>query len=590
MQGGRRGHNHWPTDATAAMPPGCHFRTEQWILWGMVNRSPRTASDRLQWAGGALAMVTVAASAGHRQLAPAALLVAGLYATGALRHGRWPMQGRRSRYAGTRLMLVVLLGAAALRFADPLHAPLLLACTLPLLLECLRQPSVARVALVAFGPALMALPTLAWRPEWMVPLQHTSWLAAAVVPPLLTGVAVVIVADAARARRVARDLVEQQLRARDRQIRERSALGAIAEPVLLIDRDFRILGANPAAEEMFEAELAGRFLRELVRAPEGQDALPDDEPQMGTFHAVETYLASGPRRGERWSLDLRRLPESRDDSTCWIGVLHRSDQMLEQVRLGEERHRRLQQSNRTRSEFLRLMSYELRTPLHAINGFAGLLQRDAFGQPPAVVRERAAVVERTGRHMQGILDDVRDFVRLGERPSPALTTFDLAATTASVARMVSSSADHKGVHLELDIPDQLVEAIGDPRMTTQVLLNLATNAIQFTPPGGQVTVSARRSSERAEVQVEDTGVGIPWSEQARVFEPLSQSRYVAPWKAGSGMGLAIARRLAELQGGTIALHSRPGQGSTFVLRLDTDTDPTGSEEPLLDQLLVTDEV
>jgi len=485
---------------------------------------------------------------------------------------------------------VVLLGAALGFVADLTHPPLLLVASFPLLLESMRRPAASRVALVLVGPLVMMLPSALARPGWMGALADAPLLATLGIPPVLTAVAAVLVADASSARRMARSLVEQQLRARERQQQERAALGSIAEPVLLIDRDFRVLSANPAAEDIFAAELTGRFLKELVRAPEGQEAMPTSEPELGTYHVVETYLAIGPHRGQRWSLDLRSLPEARDDSTRWVGVLHRSDRMLEQVRLGEERHRRLQESTRSRSEFLRLMSYELRTPLHAILGFAGLLLLKTSPPLDEQVAQRVRLIEQTATHMRGILDQVRDFVRLGETPAPTPQLFDLPRTVQAVVQMLRSSADHKGVTLSLVPPDEGLEAIGDERMTTQILFNLVTNGIQFTPPGGHVTVTVRPSGERAEVQVEDSGVGIPWSEQARVFEPLSQSRYVAPWKAGSGMGLAIARRLAELQGGTIALHSRPGHGSTFVLRLDTEASSTGADEPLLDQLLVTDEV
>jgi signal transduction histidine kinase len=133
--------------------------------------------------------------------------------------------------------------------------------------------------------------------------------------------------------------------------------------------------------------------------------------------------------------------------------------------------------------------------------------------------------------------------------------------------MVRERASRGGVALSLEVADDTGEIEADERKVKQVLFNLLTNAVKFTPAGGSVTVSARRENGVVQVAVTDTGVGIAPEEQGRVFEEFGQARSAAGQSEGTGLGLALCKRFVELHGGTIAVASELGRGSTFTVAL-----------------------
>lgn len=553
----------------------------------MIARDPRRPLWWLEIASVALGVAALLSATEGAHLVPAFVALAGLLAC-----QRW-MLGRRRRTArptALELALHLALCAAMFHFADPFCGPLLLAAATPWLLLTAARRSMASLAAAGVLPVLAALPAALWRPAWMPPLDGATAAAALVGMASLITVVGVLLAANRQGQRLARLLVDEQLRLRERRQRERAVLEALDEPVLFLDVDHRIVGTNPRAEAILGSDLAGRPLVELLSTPEGHEPIPEAGAIQGTYIAVETYLCVGPHQGDRWSLEIRDLPEERDEVSRFIAVLHRSERMFEQVRTGEDRHRALQLASTRRRSFLRLMSYELRTPLQAIGGFAELLALPEIGPLSDAQAARVGVIRRTAIHLGSILDHVREFVRLGERPPPAAVQFDLGATVREAVQLVASTAERKGLALELTRSDAAQIAVGDPGMTTQALLNLLTNAIHFTASGGRVVVTVRRAQDRLEVEVEDSGKGIAWSEQARVFEPFDLGRAAAPDETSTGMGLAMARRLLERQGGTIGLRSRPGHGSTFVIGLqrsaagDTSSSLESIETPLLENI------
>ncbi len=553
----------------------------------MIVQGPRRLLWWLEIASAILGVAALLSATEGGDLLPAAAALAGILACqrwmlGRRRQGPWPTI--------PELALHLALCAALFRLADPFSGPLLLTAATPWLLLTSARGSVASLAAAAVLPVLAAMPALLARPAWMPPLEGAAVAAALLGLASLVTVVGVLLAATRQGQRHARQLVEEQLRLRERRQRERAILEALDEPVLFLDEAHRVVGTNPRAEATLGLDLAGRPLVELLSTPEGHEPIPEAGAIQGTFIAVETYVRVGPSQGVRWSLEIRDLPEERDEASRLIAVLHRSERMFEQVRTGEDRHRALQLASTRRRSFLRLMSYELRTPLQAIGGFAELLALPEIGPLTDEQSARVGVIRRTAQHLGSILDHVREFVRLGERPPPVAVQFDLGDTVREAVQLVASTAERKGLALELERPDVAQIAVGDPGMTTQALLNLLTNAIRFTAPGGRVAVTVRRAQDRLEVEVEDSGQGIAWSEQARVFEPFDLGRAAAPGETSTGMGLAMARRLLERQGGTIALRSRPGHGSTFVIGLqrspagDTSASLESIETPLLENI------
>jgi signal transduction histidine kinase len=230
-----------------------------------------------------------------------------------------------------------------------------------------------------------------------------------------------------------------------------------------------------------------------------------------------------------------------------------------------------QEANRARSQFLALMSHELRTPLNAIIGFSELIETEALG-PVGVERyvDYARDVRTSGSHLLALVNDLLDLSKIEAgkydlRPEPV----DPVQTIRNTVRMMRLRAAEAGVDLvDRVLPGQVPTVMADERALRQVLLNLLSNALKFTEPGGQVTVSARTGDDLLVIEVEDTGIGIPAEYLGRVGAPFVQvDNSHTRRHAGTGLGLALSRSLAELHGGTLGIESEPGKGTRVIVRL-----------------------
>jgi signal transduction histidine kinase len=239
----------------------------------------------------------------------------------------------------------------------------------------------------------------------------------------------------------------------------------------------------------------------------------------------------------------------------------------------QDKGRQLEIANRHKSEFLANMSHELRTPLNAIIGFSEVLTEQMFGEVNEKQMEYLQDIHSSGQHLLSLINDVLDLSKIeAGRMELEPSCFDLGLLLENSLTLVRERAQRHGLALTLDVGDGLEEWVADARKVKQVVVNLLSNAVKFTPTGGSVTVRARRADlgaqARAELSVADTGVGIAPSEQALVFEEFRQASGDYLRKAeGTGLGLSLARRFVELHGGTIALASEPGKGSTFTVSL-----------------------
>ena len=159
-----------------------------------------------------------------------------------------------------------------------------------------------------------------------------------------------------------------------------------------------------------------------------------------------------------------------------------------------------------------------------------------------------------------------------------LSRFPLAPLLESGLVMVRERASRNGVQLGLDVGKEVGEIEADERKVKQMLFNLLSNAVKFTPPGGRVDVAARNGREEVEITVRDTGAGIAAEDQGRIFEAFRQARPGKDHGEGTGLGLALTRRLVELHGGRIGVESVPGRGSTFTVALPRRPTPEGTPE------------
>jgi PAS domain S-box-containing protein len=248
---------------------------------------------------------------------------------------------------------------------------------------------------------------------------------------------------------------------------------------------------------------------------------------------------------------------------------------LTERRLSQQREiedtRRIAESeaaNRAKTGFLAAMSHELRTPLNAIAGYAQLMQEGIAGPTTELQQEYLSRIRGSQVHLLGIVNDLLNYGRIeaGE------LTYDLASISlqdvgARVLAMVAPQADRK--QLRLAGPDApLVSALADQLKTEQIVLNLVSNAVKFTPEGGVVTLACALRDGAATIEVRDTGPGIPDEMQEMIFDPFVQlGRSLTNTQEGAGLGLAISRDLARAMNGDVTVQSTPGSGSTFTLRL-----------------------
>ncbi len=234
----------------------------------------------------------------------------------------------------------------------------------------------------------------------------------------------------------------------------------------------------------------------------------------------------------------------------------------------EAKSRELETASRHKSEFLANMSHELRTPLNAIIGFSEVLSERMFGDINDKQAEYLADILESGRHLLSLINDILDLSKIeAGRMDLEPTDFDLPSAIANTLSLVRERAHRRGITLERTLDERLGLIRADERKVKQVLLNLLSNALKFTPEGGRIDVRAGVRDGVAEISVTDTGVGVAPEDQEAVFEEFRQVGTASKKVEGTGLGLAISRKFIELHGGRIWVTSGIGSGSTFTFTL-----------------------
>ena len=400
-----------------------------------------------------------------------------------------------------------------------------------------------------------------------------------------------------------RTLRVAQAEVRDERHRLDLIIDSVADPILVTDQEGDIVLMNTPAERLFNAprvedELALRRVRAnganltsfvsnvLTRSGEqryrGEIQLGD--PQTGRPLPVEAVAGTIlSEQGElMWVVTiLHDLTEAIEKARLYeqlkqtAGELDRKVQeataeLAEQNELLRRQHIALEQASALKSQFLANMSHEFRTPLNAILGYTHMLLNNVTGQVTDPQRKSLSRIDSNARHLLALINDILDITRIeaGRMPLNA-TTFGIGELFEEVQSELEPIIKRSNLTVTTKVKGTVPSLRSDRQKVKQIVLNLLSNALKFTPSGSVTMTAIYDGRERqVAIAVKDTGVGIPQEDQVKVFEDFRQlDASPARGYGGTGLGLSICRRLAHILGGTIELASTPHRGSTFTLRL-----------------------
>jgi len=255
-------------------------------------------------------------------------------------------------------------------------------------------------------------------------------------------------------------------------------------------------------------------------------------------------------------------------------VLNFSDVTALKTREGELAEAKIaaESASRTKSQFLATMSHELRTPLNAILGFSEVIRDGVFGQDQKAwlqYTDYADSIHTSGQHLLSLISTILDLSKIEAGGYTLdMAPLDLRDVADGAVAIIMPSASKAGVSLRWEAPEDVVPVTGDERAIRQIMLNLLSNGVKFTPVGGSVTVAIKNLVDTVEFSVTDTGIGIATEHVEAAFELFRQvDSSIARRHEGTGLGLSISKRLVELHGGTIAITSEVGEGTCVRVRL-----------------------
>ncbi len=361
---------------------------------------------------------------------------------------------------------------------------------------------------------------------------------------------------------------------RESELRFRNIFDHAPIGIVYADLASRVHDANPRFRELIGYDtdsLAERSIADLTYPDDRADgSLAMGRLLRGEVPEVQRNTRLQHRDGTvRWvRMNWRLLRNPHGEPQRLVAVV---EDITEQLRFQEaERGRQLAESaNRAKSEFLSRMSHELRTPLNAMLGFAQLLDLDR--QPRLATHQQGWVrqILQAGWHLLEMINDTLDLSRIeAGMLRLVLVPVAIEPLVAHCVAMVGPAALQRRITLQLHIDDDASHALGDETRLKQVMINLLSNAVKYNVAGGRVVVRSRRlDAQTLEIRVLDTGLGLDDAQMADLFQPFNRLGREQSDTEGTGIGLVISRRLAELMGGALNAESVAGVGATFVLRL-----------------------
>jgi signal transduction histidine kinase len=351
----------------------------------------------------------------------------------------------------------------------------------------------------------------------------------------------------------------------------RATLDHLFEGIAVYGSDGRLKLHNPAylaLWELSEDDVAGEphigEILEKTRALLENSGDWDAKKQR----IISKVTAQAPASGPVYRTDGSMLQEATvplPDGNVLVTYLDVTDTARYERAL-RERNEALETAGRLKSEFVANVSHELRTPLNAVIGFADILANQYFGDLNARQLDYSRGILQSSQRLLGLIDDISDLATI-EAGYMVLETgrveiFEMLETALALTR---GRARSRGLEIELSCPPDVGAIAADECRLKQALFNLISNAIKFTPPGGAIRIEAERRESELLLTVADSGIGIPQSDQARMFEKFERG---TP-RSGAGLGLSLVKSLIELHGGTVTIDSAAGRGTTITCRLPT---------------------
>jgi len=384
-------------------------------------------------------------------------------------------------------------------------------------------------------------------------------------------------------------------------MRLRDAIETISEAFVLWDADNRLVLCNSKFQQLYQlpdsAVVPGTPYEQVIstgRAPLVRTQIrPEGRPEEGArtyeaqidgrwvhinerrtkdggFVSVGTDITSLKRQEEKLLESEKRLIATVSDLRKSRQTLEvQAQQLHDLAEKYAEQKAEAEKANTAKSEFLANMSHELRTPLNAIIGFSEIMTSGAFGAlGSAKYEEYCRDIRDSGQYLLDVINDILEMSRIESGHHPLkIEDVDFDETVLEALRVITPLSEEKGLALRAEAATGIV-ARADRRAIKQILLNLVSNAVKFTPPGGRVAVRLRQVGRAINIYVEDTGIGIPRDALSKLGRPFEQvENQFTKTHRGSGLGLAIARSLVELHGGTMRIRSTVGAGTVVLVRL-----------------------
>ena len=359
----------------------------------------------------------------------------------------------------------------------------------------------------------------------------------------------------------------------------------VREPLLILDGSLRVHSANRAFYQTFHVlpeETEKRLVYELGNGqwdiPALRTLLEDIVPMSSVFNDFE-LAHDFPVIGQRvMLLNARKMRQRNHAELLVLAMEDITDRRRAETEVAKARDA-AETANRTKSLFLANMSHELRTPLNAIVGYSEMLQEEAAERQLQDFSADLQKIATSGRHLLGLINDILDLSKIeAGKMELSLEVFDIATLIGEVASTIGIQAAKNGNTLEISHAPDIGVMRGDLSKVRQGLFNLVSNAAKFTHDGRIDVVAERQimdGSEWIRFRVSDTGIGLSAEQIVRLFQPFTQADASTTRRfGGTGLGLALTRRFCQMMSGDVTVHSVPGEGSVFTIKLPaTLSDP-----------------